>query len=347
MVRPSATNGNHTAKLIRTSGISIYDPIEPNSPLLFDIKALEDVLRTHLIGRSMDYPLRTRSKCSKTFVTQAMGYPVPKSFTKTKPRFPGQNLDVYVQKADNLQIWNEQIDPLRRYAIIRVNDASVITAVRVVTGATIALLDRTGKLTQKFQASRRPDFTGSKLVSLVDTNNLIEVLQPAASPPSALGSPTDRPDVGQVLPIAGIYSRLSSLVGTRLAYGDMDQERHRGAALQRIVCQALGYKSYADTGQFPDILNQVLEVKLQTSRTIDLGLVSPDSQSAAQEVGKDIRHCDVRYAIFFASRIGVSDLVLNEVVVSTGEAFFREFQRFEGKVTNTKIQIPLPSDFFA
>ena len=39
----------------------------------------------------------------------------------------------------------------------------------------------------------------------------------------------------------------------------------------------LGYSRYEDKGQFPDIRHQLLEVKLQTSPTIDLGLVLPSS----------------------------------------------------------------------
>ena len=32
--------------------------------------------------------------------------------------------------------------------------------------------------------------------------------------------------------------------------------------------------------------------------------------------------------------------------LASGENFFTYFQRFEGKVKNTKLQIPLPGDFF-
>lgn len=347
MVTSNLEDGKRVAQLIRESGLSIYHEIDPTGPLFFDILALEEQLRRELTGRNLDYPLRTRAKFSKTYVTEAMGYPVPKTFSKNQPRFPGQNLDVYVQKSNNLQIWNEEVDPLRRYAVIRVDDAATIIDVRVVTGETLALLDRTGTLTQKYQASRRAGLSSSSLVSPMDTSQFRDVLQPTVNP-MKLGelSPTSRPEPGKVLTIARVYELLRSLEGTRLEYGRLDQDRNRGAELHRLVCSTLGYTIYADTGQFPDVLNQVLEVKLQSSRTIDLGLVTPDSQSPAQEVGGGIRHCDVRYAVFYASRGGEFDLTLDEVVVITGKDFFRYFQRFEGNITNKKSQIRLPSGFF-
>src|SRR5207249_11327266 len=63
--------------------------------------------------------------------------------------FPGQDLDVYVQKANNLQVWNEKISPTRRYAILRLNQSDEVVNVRVVTGETLAALDATGTLTDR------------------------------------------------------------------------------------------------------------------------------------------------------------------------------------------------------
>lgn len=70
---------------------------------------LEHLFDKALKGISLaGLPLRTRSKVVKTAVYKALGYPVPSSFKKTRPRFPGQCFDTYVQKADNLQVWNEE-----------------------------------------------------------------------------------------------------------------------------------------------------------------------------------------------------------------------------------------------
>lgn len=293
-------------------------------------------------------PLRTRSKVVKEHVCQALGYPVPSSFRRTQPRFPGQFFDIYVQKSNNLQVWNEELAPTRRYVIIRVGEDDVITKVKVVTGDTLALLDTTGTLTQKYQARLIPGEEKTNLISGEDTNLLQPFVQYNVDLAS-VASPINHPRSDQLLPIRGIFDRLQLLVGKQFADIGYDQERNRGAALHRLVCQHLGYADYQDDGQFPDVRHQLLEVKLQTSSTIDLGLVRPDSEEALavpKIEGQQIRHCDVRYALFYAVTDG-ENVTLSHLFLTTGEKFFTRFPQFQGKVLNRKLQIPLPVDFFS
>ena len=96
------------------------------------------------------------------------------------------------------------------------------------------------------------------------------------------------------------------------------------------------------------MLEQLLEVKLQTSQTIDLGLVSPDSEDFVDipSVGDvSVRHCDVRYAVFRAE-VERHMVAINGLVVCVGQSFFGRFTKFQGNVSNSKLQIPLPADFF-
>src|SRR5688572_4722349 len=94
---------------IRESGLSIYDPVEIGSPLWIPSPQLEQLLNEGLKGLNVEgLPNRTRSKTVKSRICQVLGYPVPKSFKKIKPRFLGQNFDTYNQKSSNLQIWNDQ-----------------------------------------------------------------------------------------------------------------------------------------------------------------------------------------------------------------------------------------------
>jgi hypothetical protein len=83
--------------------------------------------------------------------------------------------------------------------------------------------------------------------------------------------------------------------------------------LHHAVCSTLGMAEYADTGSFPDVLEQLVEVKLQTAATIDLGLVSPDD-STPLELFPRVRHCDVRYVVFYgevlASAVRLDHLVV-------------------------------------
>lgn len=336
-------------KAIQSSGFDIYSPIEVGNPRFWiPTRHLETLLNRALSGLDLaGLALRTRSKVVKMAVCEALGYPVPKSFKKTQPRFPGQQLDTYTQKSNNLQIWNEELSPTRRYAIIKLSDQDIVLKVKVVNGQELALLDTTGTVTTKYQASLVTDTHTHELVSMRDTLPMLPHIQPDATF-SKSTSPIDEPESGALLPIQEIFKQLSVLVGLSFVDPGMDQERNRGAALHRLICNRLGYSRYEDKGQFPDIRHQMLEVKLQTSPTIDLGLVLPSSEEPLdiRQLGEHHpRHCDTRYAMFYAKTDG-KKVTLTHLFVTTGADFFSRFRRFEGKVTNGKIQIPLPRNFF-
>ncbi len=333
---------------IRAAGLTIYDSIPIGDLRLWiPTPALERLLDSGLRGLTLTgLPLRTRSKIMKEHVCRALGYPVPASFKKRQPRFPGQQFDTYVQKSDNLQIWNEEISPTRRYVLIRLSPDDVVTKVKVVSGDTIAKLDTTGTLTRKYQARYIPGSARTELIATEDTELLRLFVN--ARTKSGAATPLDDPDSGALLPIATIHQRLSRLIGTTFADSGHDQERNRGASLHRKVCAALGYRDYADAGEFPDIRHQLLEIKLQTSPTIDLGLVLPSSTEPLDVPrigGRQVRHRDVRYAVFHARTDGAR-VILTHLVVTTGESFLRRFRQFRGKVLNRKLQIPLPRGFF-
>lgn len=334
---------------IQKSGLSIYDLIEIGDPEIWiPTPELECLLNDALVGVSLGgVPLRTRSKDLKEYVCEALGYPVPSSFQKTQPRFPGQQFDTYVQKSNNLQVWNQELAPTRRYVLIRINESDVVVKVKVVTGSQLGLLDTTGTLTQKYQARLVHGQTQVELITEDDTDVLRPFLR-ADVDLTLIASPCVNPVSGQILPIREIFHRLSKLVGTSFADMGRDQERNRGAELQRLVSHGLGYVDYQDSGQFPDIRHQLLEVKLQTSPTIDLGLVCPNSLEpldVPKIEGRQIRHCDTRYALFYARTDGVN-VTLTHFLLTTGEHFFDRFPQFQGKVLNRKLQIRLPNDFF-
>ena len=96
---------------IRRERLSIYHRIEIGDPELWiPTPELEQLLNAAMSGISLaGLPLRTRSKVVKEHVCRSLGYPVPSSFKKTQPRFPGQLFDTYVQKSNHLQVWNEEL----------------------------------------------------------------------------------------------------------------------------------------------------------------------------------------------------------------------------------------------
>ena len=331
---------------IKKSGLTIYDTIEVGDKMLWlTSHELQAILDTKLVGLNLQgLPLRTRSKKVKSEICIALGYNVPTSFKKTQPRFLGQKFDTYTQKSNNLQVWNEDLDLSRRYVLIRISDDDTISRVKVVTGSELAPLDTTGTLTQKYQASLKNLEDKYELVNEIDTKYITKLCG------KEIGklSPVDDPIEGKLLPIKVIYEKLKPIVGSKFIDPGADQERNRGAELHRLVCQALGFSIYKDNGQFPDVRNQLLEVKLQTSPTVDLGLVSPDS-TAPLDMEKvsdtSIRHCDVRYSIFYGD-IKDGHVTITNLIVTNGKNFFGRLPKFEGKGLNKKIQIPLPKNYF-
>jgi hypothetical protein len=86
------------------------------------------------------------------------------------------------------------------------------------------------------------------------------------------------------------------LIGQKL---DSAATKNRGQALERMVLELLGYESKEGDllyGDFPDIRNQLLEVKVQDSPTVDLGRFSPEREEMLF-AEKGLTTYDVRYLI--------------------------------------------------
>jgi len=332
---------------IRTRQPSIYDPpATALTGLFYTPTELEALLRKELVGRNdlHGLPIRTRSKVAKTLVCEALGYTAPTTFAKVNPRLRHINVDVYSQQSSNLQIWNQEVDAARRYIILILKD-DTIADIRVIAGADLAQFDTTGTLTSKFQANRIHDYAGSVLVSLRDTTGMIKQFAPSPEIPKAV-SPVEPPSPGKVLDIITVFDRLSTLIDRTFDDPGQVQERNRGSVVHREACAALGLSHYADHGQFPDILSQLLEIKLQLARTIDLGLELPSSDSPLASANGVVAVSDVRYAIFYGDRSD-GEFTLTALVVVTGQDFFNEFRQFAGKVSNSKLQLRLPAEWFA
>lgn len=330
---------------IKTSGSSIYDPINlTDENLYIPTRELERIFSRSLIGENLsDLKLRTRSKVVKEKICQALGYPIPTSFRKTQPRFLGQNFDVYTQKRLNVQIWNEEVDLNRRYVFLHLDPQDIVSRVKVISGNELVQYDRTGTLTQKFQATMR--HYDRNICSQEDTANIQNWIRDGDGILSNV-NPNQFPREDQLLRITEIYSRLLPIVGQTIDYLDAVQERNRGAELHEIICRCLGYSTYEDDGTYPDIANQLLEIKLQTSPTIDLGLHSPEDGERIVSIGNtNFYSQDIRYAVF-NGEVQDRRILLRNLYLVTGADFSQYFPLFQGRRTNSKIQIPLPADFF-
>lgn len=333
---------------IISSKLTIYDKVPVGDPLYWiPTSELEELLSHHLVGHNLSgLPLRTRSKIVKEEVCKALGYIPPKSFKKTQPRFLCQNFDVYTQKSNNLQIWNEEVSPSRRYVLIRICSNDEIKKVKIVTGDILSKLDKTGKLTQKYQASLISIPEDVKLLSKTDTLEMQNIVS-TYNGFKVSTSPTEHPKLNEIMPIDEVFKRLQTIVGKRLPYLGALQERNRGDYLHKLACEALGYSSFKDDGRFPDVKHQLLEVKLQTSPTIDLGLFLPSNEESLdvpQIKRQNIRMCDTRYAIFYGN-LENNEIIITKCYLVTGEQFFSHYRQFSGIKVNKKLQIPLPEGF--
>ena len=327
---------------ISKSNLTIYDSIPTSSEFFIPTSDLERLLTNHLLGLSLQgLALKTRSKVIKTEICKALGYPIPKTFTKKKPRFPGQNFDVYIQKSMNVQIWNEEIDENRRYVFVKVDTSDIITSIKVITGKKLIDFDKTGKLTTKYQATLAPH-KSSALLSR-DSDTVINWINYSSLSFKDI-SPNFSPSPKGLLPIQEIYDRLTPLIGTQIDYIDSLQERNRGASLHKLICEHLGYYLYNDDGTYPDIKHQLLEVKLQTSPTIDLGLHSPEEGLPVLTVDNTtFTSKDIRYVIFDGA-VENGFITLKRLYVVSGHHFNVHFPICNGR--NQKIQLPLPQNFF-
>lgn len=335
---------------IRESGLTIYDPIEVGSDLWIPSRELERILDDALRGfATAGMPQKTRAKIVRKEICAALGYPTPTSFKRIRPKFPGQAFDPYVQAANNLQVWNDEITAKRRYVLVRPGSDGKIACVKVVSGTDIAVLDRTGKLTQKYQARVIQGTAPAELVSQSDTENLRDCVCDRLPGLRFKESPIDYPSCETLLSLAEIYHLLCGLVGRKFSDRGARQERNRGAELHRLVCEALNYPNYKDDGRFPDVKHQLLEVKLQLEATIDLGAIAPSSREpldVPQVGGKTVRPCDVRYALFCGESDGAM-VRLTRFYLTTGNDFFTRFPQCQGKVLNKKLQMHLPRNFFS
>lgn len=292
---------------------------------------------------------KTRNKLAKEMACEALGYPIPRTFPRTRPRFLLDNFNISVQLSNNWQPTNqESLEPTCRYAFVILGANEVVHDVVVIRGEELAKYNKTGVATLKRQASFAEYSEPGHVVIGTDTAFLsawIAAAQPTGS--ATASGAAAMPDAG-LLPIGALGAKLRAMVGTTIHDHGANQDRRRGEALHRAACTALGYASHCETGQHPDIPNQLLEVKLQTSPTVDLGLVDPSSTAPIGPPFPAVfRHADARYAVFGGVQETADTVRIASLVVTSGESFFTHIRRMGGLGVNSKHQFKLPAAWWA
>ena len=334
----------------------------------------------NLIGTPFKLTGKTRTDGSnvRKLVAQTLAkFPLPKpcpqpsysiipAKAKGLPRILLEYVDTYIVTAGNkynLQVWNRNpaSDSIQveynsgttlssrdvRFVFLRVDpQTQTISSILVLSPDYIeSTFGRFGKPTIKHQIIIPPKIRDKALaqnppgIFCSDTSALSQhVTEKYAIPTSSIG---DKPILGQLFSLRLLREMLvDGLVGEPL---DQMATKNRGQALERLIACLLGYKiSDAELleGNFPDIPNQALEVKVQDSPTVDLGKFSPQFKERVPSC-PSLTTLDVRYLIALTD---AETSIIQGIILCPGEKLGQHFSYVSD--TNFKCQRSIPMSFF-
>lgn len=278
------------------------------------------------------------------------------------PRMLSLLLDSYIVTSGdsyNLQVWNripnsddvlvqyENGDVITckdiRYALVKVDTVrQIIESVIVMTAEEIEdTFGSFGVPTIKHQliiseSKRRGLIEGRLRVPVKDSIRMQHLCKTEYSTPT---KPLSEIDVTDLLSIEVLNKCLFPLKGKALAATDT---KTRGQLLEREVANLLGYAPTDGlVGGYPDIPNQLLEIKVQDSPTIDLGAHSPLFEERIVKAYR-ITTKDIRY---FIALTNPHNGVIEDYVLTAGRELGKYFNYVPTK--SYKCQRSIPMDFFA
>lgn len=282
---------------------------------------------------------------------------------KGVPRLLGCLCDSYIVTTGekyNLQVWNrvpnsssilikyhdnENVITSKdiKFILVKVNpDTNIITTIIIATPEYIEnKFGVFGVPTIKHQMiisdSKRASILSQENNILLkkDSHNMSSYLAAQYSVPESKLS--DAPVPGKIFSLECIKEKVKPLIGQRLESADT---KTKGQSLERLVATQLGYLE-TDTlvGGYPDIPNQLLEIKVQDSPTVDLGKYSPMTPEIIDNKML-LTTEDVRYLIALTNSEGI----IEGIVLSSGKNLKDEFTFVKG--TSFKCQRSIPMTFF-
>ena len=326
-----------------------------------------------LTGKTRTDGSNVRKLVARTFAKFPLSEPCPQSSHsivppkgKGVPRILLEYVDTYIVTTGdtyNLQVWNRNpaSDSIQveynsgetlssrdvRFVFLRVNpQAQTISSILVLTPDYIeSKFGRFGKPTIKHQIIIPPTVRDKALdqtppgIFCSDTSALSQhVTGKYAIPTSPIG---DKPILDQLFSLKLLREMLvDGLIGEPL---DQMATKNRGQALERLVACLLGYKiSDAELleGNFPDIPNQALEVKVQDSPTVDLGKFSPQFKECVPSC-PSLTTLDVRFLIALTD---AETGIVQGIILCPGEKLGEHFSYVSD--TSFKCQRSIPMSFF-
>jgi len=288
-----------------------------------------------LIGHPFELTYKSRtdgSNVRKLVARTLSGGPLPESALKDSysimppkgkgvPKILLEYLDTYIVTTGssyNLQVWNR--NPNIESVQVQYNDGSKLLAneVRfvfvkidpaenVVSGIVVLTPDY---IVERYGKFGKPTVKSQLIISSTARQRVLS--QPSSilfyDDEIQIGSPNNiknlpqynihqEPSSDSLLPLSTIKDIvLKELIGQHIPQAST---KTRGQTLEGMVARALGYNvSQGDllAGGLPDIKNQALEVKLQDSPTVDLGLYSPEFEEPIKGCGNFTTQ-NIRYLI--------------------------------------------------
>lgn len=285
---------------------------------------------------------------------------------KGVPKITREYIDTYIITSGtsyNLQVWNrvpatdtllikyESGESLKctdvRFILVRIDtEKNVIASVLILTPEYIEhRFGKFGKPTIKNQLliskKVRKDIYESKdkILTFPDTKKLSYYIRHNYEPPKS--GMVEEPDIQHLFSIALLKKRVAEkLIGFKL---NAAATKKRGQALEKKVLELLGYVIKENDllyGAFPDIRNQLLEVKVQDSPTIDLGRFSPEKEEiVVSDLG--LTTFDVRYLIALTNP---HTEIIEGIIISPGKRLGELFSYVSAE--SYKCQRAIPMSFF-
>ena len=170
-----------------------------------------------------------------------------------------------------------------------------------------------------------------------DTEQMLPHITSQYEAPSKLSC--DKPESGKIFSIDILNEYVAKhLIGVELLAADT---KTRGQLLEKMVIEYLGYGYDSKlVGGYPDLPNQLLEVKVQDAQTIDLGRYSPQFvETINEEMGLTTQ--DVRYLIALTNP---QTQIIEGIILSSGKNLGDVFTYVSDK--SYKCQRSIPMSFF-
>jgi len=320
------TDGANVRKLIASELLKIGLPEEANSGE-FEIvppkkkgvpKMLRELIDTYTVTSGLSYNLQVWNR-------------IPYCKTVLVKYDSGESL-----KCDNV-----------RYIFVKIDSVkNIISSIIILTADYIeSHFGKFGKPTIKHQllisnkARNQIYLSDSKILSYPDSKKLSYFITDTYKNPDS--SIANEPSIQNLYSIKLLTEMVAKkLIGKKL---DNSATKNRGQALERLTLELLGYKMRDFeklVGGFPDIPNQLLEVKVQDAQTVDLGRFTPEKEEVVVEEN-NLTTFDVRYLIALTNP---KTDIIEGIILAPGEKLGEIFTYVSD--VSFKCQRTIPMSFF-